>query len=146
MKKLILILLLMAVLPVSAWAANLAPADFAYGLALEVDQDAPLYEVDLPQSIYEAVTQRNLGDIRVFNQQGEVVPHTLWIGRPETVPAAPPGPCPVFSFVRAGGGISPVPVHARHHRPKRYYRGCRYGSKSEPHRGIRLYPGRLSTS
>ena len=96
MKKLILILLLMAVLPVSAWAANLAPADFAYGLALEVDQDAPLYEVDLPQSIYEAVTQRNLGDIRVFNQQGEVVPHTLWIGRPETVPAAPLAPVPFF--------------------------------------------------
>jgi hypothetical protein len=96
MTKLLLTLLLILALPLAAWAADLAPRDFAYGLTLEMDQDAPLYQVDMPQSIYESVTDRNLGDIRVFNQQGEVVPHTLWDRRPETIPAASPAPVPLF--------------------------------------------------
>ena len=96
MKKLVPTLLLVLTLPLAAWAADPAPGDFAYGLALETNRDAPVYRVDLPQSIYESVTDPDLGDLRVFNHDGEVVPHTLWARRAETKPAAPPVPVPFF--------------------------------------------------
>jgi hypothetical protein len=62
--------------------ANLAaaaerPADFAYGMAIETDGQHALYEIDIPVAVYRAITRADLGDVRVFNAQGEVVPHAL---------------------------------------------------------------------
>lgn len=51
------------------------PADYAYGLKIEVGGSEALYEVSLPPAVYQGVTRRDLGDVRVFNGAGEVVPH-----------------------------------------------------------------------
>ena len=58
------------------------PMNFAYGMAIEVDAGHALHEIEIPAAVYRAVTRADLGDVRVFNGQGEVVPHAL---RPRVV-------------------------------------------------------------
>ena len=60
-----------------AAAAAERPADFAYGMTIHTDAQDALYEFQIPAAVYRAVTRGDLGDIRVFNGQGEVVPHAL---------------------------------------------------------------------
>jgi len=57
------------------------PADFAYGIPIGTDAADALYEIEIPAAVYRSVTRSDIGDIRVFNGQGEVVPHAL---RPPT--------------------------------------------------------------
>lgn len=70
-----LFLLLAAVAPVSA--NPLVPGDFAYGCPLPVAEGTGLHAVDLPTAVYEKATRADLGDLRVFNAAGEVVPHAV---------------------------------------------------------------------
>lgn len=62
---------------VYAGAASAAerPEDFAYGSLLEADGSEALYEITLPAAVYRGVARPDLGDVRVFNSAGEVVPH-----------------------------------------------------------------------
>lgn len=72
----ILVVLLVLTLPATA-NTPLRPSDFAYGIAIEISSDAPFHEFAVPKSVYESVTRADLGDVRVFNGSGEVVPHAL---------------------------------------------------------------------
>lgn len=56
---------------------TLGSKDFAYGIPLEVDGDGAIYSLRLPQDVYRFTVRSDLGDIRVFNGYGEVVPHLL---------------------------------------------------------------------
>lgn len=72
------------------------PGDFAYGIAIKADANDALHEIEIPATVYRAVTRSDLGDIRVFNGRGEVVPHAL---RPRAVAneqISAPVPLPVF--------------------------------------------------
>ena len=51
------------------------PQDFAYGSQLEADGSEALYEITLPAAVYQGVARADLGDVRVFNGAGEVVPY-----------------------------------------------------------------------
>jgi len=73
MKTLIFLLLLSQS---SAFGAE-RPEDFAYGMAIRADAQDALYEIEIPAAVYRGVTRADLGDVRVFNGQGEVVPHSL---------------------------------------------------------------------
>ena len=53
------------------------PMDFAYGMAIAADGAQALHEIEIPAAVYRAVTRADLSDVRVFNGQGEVVPHAL---------------------------------------------------------------------
>jgi hypothetical protein len=55
----------------------LRPHNFARGIPLEVTGDAPLYELNVPRAVYETAARSDLGDVRVFNAEGEAVPHEL---------------------------------------------------------------------
>ena len=55
----------------------LRPSDFAYGIPIQASGAGPLFEVALPRVVYETVTRADLGDLRVFNARGEVVPSAL---------------------------------------------------------------------
>ena len=70
-------LVLISFLLASSAAAAERPADFAYGMAIGTDGQHGLYEIDIPAAVYRAVTRADLGDVRIFNGQGEVVPHAL---------------------------------------------------------------------
>jgi Protein of unknown function (DUF3999) len=77
MRVLILLLLgvgLVAPVPVRA---ELSPDQFAYGLPLEVSGEQAFYELELPLAVYQGSLRDDLGDIRVFNGAGKVVPHLL---------------------------------------------------------------------
>ena len=52
--------------------------EFAYGIAVRPSVEAPLYRARLPLAIYRSVTRSDLGDLRVFNAGGALVPHELW--------------------------------------------------------------------
>ena len=58
--------------PVLAYA--LAPDDFAFGLKLPLPGPSALYELSLPQQVYQGVTRPDLSDMRIFNRAGEEVP------------------------------------------------------------------------
>jgi Protein of unknown function (DUF3999)/F5/8 type C domain len=71
--KLLLALLLAPALSVAAEQ----PQDFAFGLPVEVDGREALYEVEIPASVHQGTTRPDLGDLRVFNADGEPVPFAL---------------------------------------------------------------------
>lgn len=51
--------------------------DFAYGMRVAVPAGSPLVEMELPDAVYAGVLNDNLSDLRVFEQGGGIVPHTL---------------------------------------------------------------------
>ncbi len=56
-------------------AEDISSSDFAAGYYLEVDQTGAFYSLELPEDVYRTVQSSALGDIRIFNAAGEVVPH-----------------------------------------------------------------------
>ena len=53
------------------------PQDFAYAVPLQFDGQDAVYQATLPLSVYKNTVRSDLGDLRVFNAQGEIVPHML---------------------------------------------------------------------
>jgi hypothetical protein len=74
--------LLLSWLP--AHAVEPVPEMFAFGARLEVAGQQAFYQVELPLEVYQSVSRPDLGDIRVFNAAGQVVPHAL--RHPENTP------------------------------------------------------------
>jgi hypothetical protein len=69
--------LLCALLAPVLCAAAEKPRDFAFGVPVQTDGREALYEIVLPASLYQGVTRPDLGDMRVFNADGEPVPFAL---------------------------------------------------------------------
>ena len=63
------------------WAAGAVcaetPSNFAYGVAIRADGGDALYRLELPRAVYRGAVRRDLGDLRVFNGAGEVIPHAF---------------------------------------------------------------------
>jgi hypothetical protein len=53
------------------------PDDFAFGYTLNTAPGMPVYQVVLPEEAYRICRRDDLGDLRVFNAQSEVVPYAL---------------------------------------------------------------------
>jgi len=61
-----------------AQTAPVKPEAFAYHTGVDLSANGgPFYQVALPLPVYQGVQRQDLGDLRVFNGQGETVPHTL---------------------------------------------------------------------
>ncbi|HEX5036349.1 MAG TPA: DUF3999 family protein [bacterium] len=58
----------------------LKPNDFAYGVVLDTDGQSSVYEAPLPKDVYKDLLRNDRGDLRVFNAEGNVVPHVLAAG------------------------------------------------------------------
>jgi hypothetical protein len=57
---------------------KLSPQSFAYHTQIDLPANGgPFYEFSLPLPVYQGSQSANLADLRVFNGQGEIVPHTL---------------------------------------------------------------------
>ncbi|HEY6239679.1 MAG TPA: DUF3999 domain-containing protein [Burkholderiales bacterium] len=76
MRVAILVAGLPGLLAGSAFCAE-TPSGFAYGIAIHADAREALYRLELPRAVYRGVVRRDLGDLRVFNGAGEVVPHAF---------------------------------------------------------------------
>jgi hypothetical protein len=85
--KRIVALAFMGSVAVATFAAE-TPDDFAYAMPIAAEAGEALYQVELPPALYRGVTRADLGDLRVFNAKGEVVPHAIrQRARPEAAPA-----------------------------------------------------------
>ncbi|MDD2336978.1 MAG: DUF3999 domain-containing protein [Geobacteraceae bacterium] len=77
MKPLWIAITLLSMITVTAQARDSRPGDFAYGIPLQTGGTAALYQCTLPDIVYRTVKRGDLGDLCVFNSQGEVVPFSL---------------------------------------------------------------------
>jgi hypothetical protein len=77
--------------------------DFAYGSQLDVDGSQALYEVTLPTEVYEGTARADLGDVRVFNAGGEVVPYAWQPRKSVQRLTVPPLALTLFPLKAAGG-------------------------------------------
>ncbi len=78
-KWIIIFFILIMFLP--AWADQPTPMDFAFGIDLDVKEPGTVFKLQLPKEMYQNLCRKDFGDIRVFNSEGRIVPHTL--KRPE---------------------------------------------------------------
>ncbi len=61
----------------TAAGAGDRPEDFAYAVTVQTGAGEALQRVEIPQSVYEGAARSDLGDVRVFNGAGEVVPYAV---------------------------------------------------------------------
>lgn len=76
--------------------ASLTADDFGYGSEILLERETALWEVVLPPTVYRHIARPDLGDIRVFNNEGVTVPHIL--RRPRARSEAPPAPASLSVF------------------------------------------------
>jgi hypothetical protein len=90
------------------------PADFAYGIPLEADGKEALYEVTLPAAAYRGVVRADLGDVRVFNGAGEVVPHAWRPRRTAGTEAGKPVALTLFPLkAEVGASVDAISIRVR---------------------------------
>ncbi len=68
---------LLIFLPFMVEAEDYTKEDFAFGYILETDNQGAMYSVTLPHDIYTGTVVGTLEDVRVFNSEGQVVPHEI---------------------------------------------------------------------
>jgi hypothetical protein len=90
-----LVLLVWIGFPALVNADNLTVDDFAYGLRINVPKGTAVAAISLPEAVYKSASRTDLGDVRVFNGNGEPVPHLLRYARSQSV-EAPWQPLPFF--------------------------------------------------
>ena len=84
------------VLAVANAALAEAPSDFAMRQPLATPVGKAFYQFELPDSVYDGAARPDLGDLRVFNANGEAVPYAF-LPRPSPVAtASTPRPLALF--------------------------------------------------
>jgi hypothetical protein len=73
-----------------------SPRDFAYGQLAIPARDAAAYRFSLPLAVYQNTFHEDLGDLRVFNAEGVVVPFSLSRPTAESGTRRPPIALPLF--------------------------------------------------
>jgi len=71
------VLTLLLLLRAAGAACAESPSSFAYGIPIRAEGGEALYRLELPRAVYQGVVRPDLGDVRVFNGAGEVVPHAF---------------------------------------------------------------------
>ena len=71
-------------------AEPLTVNDFARAARVETPGDAGLYRIRMPLELYRSVVRADMGDIRIFNDRGDVVPHAVQTSR-RNLAVRPPG-------------------------------------------------------
>ncbi|MBI1891149.1 MAG: DUF3999 domain-containing protein [Burkholderiales bacterium] len=84
------------------------PETFAYRTTINASGSDPFHQIALPLTLYQGVQRSDLGDVRVFNAQGEVVPHALLRHETRTVSQVNETTVPLFPIVTPAS----KPIHA----------------------------------
>ncbi|MCW8900167.1 MAG: DUF3999 domain-containing protein [Gammaproteobacteria bacterium] len=69
--------LLLIIFSMPKFILALTENDFAYIAETQTSLNTPFYELEIPTIVYESITRADLGDLRVLNGEGQVVPHGL---------------------------------------------------------------------
>ena len=64
-------------LPLAALAAQPRMDDYARGMTIHAPTGRPIVEILLPDQVYRDITRTDLADLRVFNRDGNAVPHAV---------------------------------------------------------------------
>jgi len=72
--------------------------DYAQGIDIVAPSGMPLIEMTLPDAVYLTVTRADLGDMRVFNADGQPVPHALCTAQSRAEPTITEHSLPVFEL------------------------------------------------
>jgi hypothetical protein len=91
-----LIILSIFFMGAEAQAKPLTTNDFAYGLPINVDGRRAVYSITLPKKVYTNCTRSDLGDLRMFNADGDIVPHTIRRSKIATEKLTVTEPVPFF--------------------------------------------------
>ena len=70
--------------------------DYAKGMTIEASYSQPMIETVLPEEVYRTVTRDDLADVRVFNAEGQPVPHAICTTSPTAEPKITERSLPVF--------------------------------------------------
>ncbi len=87
-------------------ASSLSPEEFADGFTVTGEGSGGLWQVELPEAVYDSVVRSDLGDLRVFDAGGRLVPHALL--PPEPVAQEAPAPVELSFFPLRGGAERPA--------------------------------------
>ena len=71
-------------------AAPVTPQQFAWRFAIEAPQQTPLQRLALDEALYGSVARADLGDLRVFNADGDVLEHAIVAPRAPAAAAREP--------------------------------------------------------
>ncbi|MDD3482601.1 DUF3999 family protein [Azovibrio restrictus] len=85
MKALLPLLLAFLASGVPAAESGPYPGDAAHRAEIVTTGTGPFHRLPLPLTVYQGAARADLGDLRVLNAQGEVLPHAWW--RPEATRA-----------------------------------------------------------
>jgi hypothetical protein len=77
--------------------------DYVQGIAIVAPAGLPLVETTLPDAVYQNVTRPDLGDVRVFNAEGQPVPHAFCAAPDAAEPVVTEQSLPVFELRDARG-------------------------------------------
>ncbi len=78
-----LLVIITVIFSVQVSEAQYQKDDFAFGYNIEVDGSGAIYSVVLPREVYSGSVQAGLVDVRIFNSNGEIVPHEIRIAKLE---------------------------------------------------------------
>jgi hypothetical protein len=81
-----------------ALGASPTPGDYSQGLEIFAPQSLPLVETTVPDVVYQGVTRADLGDVRVFNAEGQPVPHAFCTAPAVAEPTITEHSLPVFQL------------------------------------------------
>lgn len=107
--------LILLFIPLWAWSAQQTTPptlqDFAWGKPLLLDGEGGLYRLPLPEEVHRGLARADLGDLRVFNGAGELVPQLLLDATAQAIVPEEPVALPWFALptpqqqAQAGMGI-----------------------------------------
>ena len=91
------------VLWVASRAVGAAPTldDYSHGIEINALEGLPLVEATVPDAVYQGATRADLGDVRVFNADGQPVPHAFCAAPGTTEPTITESQLPVFQLREA---------------------------------------------
>lgn len=122
-----------------AWAAE-HPEDFAYAVPIDINGNEALYQLELPQSVYEGAAHADLGDLAVFNGAAEAVPFALKPRPSPTTTSAPLIDLPYFPLQGSQGtGADALDIRAERNAAGTIVRVISRESKSSATRALSGY-------
>jgi hypothetical protein len=86
------------------------PGDFATQLPMTLSGEGPWYRVDLPLAIQLGAQQANLGDVRVFDANGQAQAYALSQGQPQSRESQTPMPVKWFALYTAADAGDKAPT------------------------------------
>lgn len=103
MKKLLIPALAVLLAAPALAEAPLRPDNFGQRAVIATADGGPFYRVNLPIAVYQGVKRPDLGDLRVFNGRGEVVPYALLREQAQTQSRQSEHEVPFFPLPAAAG-------------------------------------------